>query len=199
VGSGSLQREFVINGDVASRAEFFRRAMNGCWVEAEDRVIHMPEDDPEKMHLYLHFLYTNELSARVVDTTRDGFKTQMRQYYLQLMQVYVLAEKLQDTRTKNALVHKVFDAVYLHEEDERWYLPSSAAVAYLYENTLEGNSMRKLVAAFYTMLAPNTLSVHRDVLPKEFLCDLISALRLAKKERTITALKNTVEQYIEHV
>jgi hypothetical protein len=44
------------------RSEFFRRAMNGAWEEADTRVVKLPEDDPDIFALYINYVYTAQLA-----------------------------------------------------------------------------------------------------------------------------------------
>jgi len=57
---------------LTSRSEFFRRALNGNWQEAETRVIKLPDDDPEIVALYINFVYTGQLStAKIKEKNKD--------------------------------------------------------------------------------------------------------------------------------
>jgi hypothetical protein len=95
---------------LTTRFEFFRRAMNGSWKEAETHIVELPEDDPETFAVYINHVYTGQLfTATVTDKelatlgARDILKEVSKQYHT-LFKVYVLAGKLQDVATKNTIM-----------------------------------------------------------------------------------------------
>ncbi|KAF2679123.1 hypothetical protein K458DRAFT_394271 [Lentithecium fluviatile CBS 122367] len=74
------------------------------FAESQDRIIDMLTNDPDAMQLYLHFIHTNDVPTKVTEKAVALSSEQVRQRYMELAQVYVCAEKLQDVRTKNAVV-----------------------------------------------------------------------------------------------
>jgi hypothetical protein len=102
-----------------------------------------------------------------------------------LAQVYVLAEKLQDLRTKNAMIVRVFDTMNLRNDKGENTIPYPKAVAHVYEGTPDGSKMRQFLVDAWTAADACTVSQYCAVFPKEFLCDLVVALRLRDKEKKV--------------
>lgn len=59
VGLDATCETFTVH--LTARSEYFRRAMNGRWTEAETRTIDLTEDDPEAFALYLNLVYKNHV------------------------------------------------------------------------------------------------------------------------------------------
>ncbi|KAI4697602.1 uncharacterized protein J4E84_000734 [Alternaria hordeiaustralica] len=57
-------QDFIAHeSSLTSRSEFFRRAMNGNWQEADTRVINFPDDEPDTFALYISYVYIGGLSV----------------------------------------------------------------------------------------------------------------------------------------
>jgi hypothetical protein len=99
VGKGAKRDSFdVHNALLTARSLFFKSALNGNWVEAIERAVNLPEDDPQTFKTYVHLLYTGDFATESdpnlgIDESHDKL--------LSLAKLYVLAEKLQDIETKN--------------------------------------------------------------------------------------------------
>jgi len=53
VGDSTESEDFVAHESfLTSRSEFFCRAMNGSWEEAESRMVKLPEDKPAIFAIY---------------------------------------------------------------------------------------------------------------------------------------------------
>lgn len=83
---------------LTARSPFFKTVLNGNWKEAKERVVRLPEDDPEIFGLYLHYVYTVTFAVQP-DPLPHQYNCD--QALLRLGKSYVLAEKLQDIDTKN--------------------------------------------------------------------------------------------------
>jgi hypothetical protein len=58
VGDGDDKHDFTVHEDViCGCSEFFRKAMNGKWKESEERVVPLPQEDPEIFSMYLQACY----------------------------------------------------------------------------------------------------------------------------------------------
>ncbi|KAF2241958.1 hypothetical protein BU26DRAFT_387892, partial [Trematosphaeria pertusa] len=109
VGKEPESKDFVAHESIlTSRSEFFRRALNGNWEEAHAHIVHLPEDEPDIFGIYLNYVYTGRLHTMSVDSEElatldhNKFRTTVNEEYNNLFCLYILAEKLQDTPTKDA-------------------------------------------------------------------------------------------------
>jgi hypothetical protein len=127
-------------GIICARSEFFRRALGGNWAEREDRLVRFPEDCPKVFGIYVNFVYTNEISAATELPAGEYAKViQLDNEYLALSKLYVLCEKLQDTRAKNAITRAFIANSAKKDEQGIWYVPSPSMVNILYDGTSCGS------------------------------------------------------------
>ncbi|KAF7575259.1 BTB domain containing protein [Pyrenophora tritici-repentis] len=117
VGKDLEKKDFMVHGSfLTKRSEFFRRALNGSWKEAETRIINLPDDEPEIVALYVNFVYTGQLSTAPeignknnnnqdsIGLTKYEFLDYIHDAYDTLFSIFIFAEKIQDIKTKNAIV-----------------------------------------------------------------------------------------------
>jgi hypothetical protein len=175
-------------------ADFFRRALNGNWAESDDRVITMMEDDPEIFDKYLHFVYTKEFPAMPHAALVSD---QILGEYRMLARVYVLAEKLQDTRTKNAVVQAMMNLSQRKDEAGKLRMPDPEAITILYSGTVHSSAGRRLVVDLCFVVDAESLRKNIDNLPKDFLGDLAIALCTDRQPGRSKAIQNGVGSYLE--
>lgn len=176
------------------RAEFFRRALNGNWAESDDRIIKLREDDPEIFAKYLHVVYTNKFPA-ILNT--NSISKQIFNEYMIMAQIYVLAEKLQDASTKNAVVKSMMKTSQKKNEDGHKEMPGPDVISIIYNGTLRGSAGRRLLADLLTDVDDEGLRRNIDKLPKDFLGDLAVTLCQNRPAGKSKAMKNGVGLYLE--
>jgi hypothetical protein len=128
---------------ITARSLFFKKALSGNWKEAEDRMVKLPEDDPMTFRRYVHLLYTNALTVQL-EQVSDPYG------YVHLGRLYVLAEKIQDIKTKNAVIEAVLLATRQKRIDGRCYYPGIGIISLIYAGTGPRSPMRKLLVDLYT-------------------------------------------------
>jgi hypothetical protein len=107
VGKAPNQEDFSVHeGIICTRSEFFRRAMNGNWAESEERVVKLPDDDPEIFAAYINLVYTNNVATN--ETKEPKTTDQLSDEHIVLAKLYVLSEKLCDKAAKNAAINIVY-------------------------------------------------------------------------------------------
>ncbi|KAF2277552.1 uncharacterized protein EI97DRAFT_432415 [Westerdykella ornata] len=144
VGQGLERKEFIAHEPFIARSEFFRRALNGNWPEGIERIVEMPNDDPEHFRLYLSFVYTSKLPRDREPLPKDDAEWTSRYEadYMDLARIYALAEKLQDPVTKNAIVHRMFQL------SSCGAFPPGKAIQIFYESTPESSRIRGLLPGY---------------------------------------------------
>lgn len=118
-----------------------------------------------------------------------------------LLQVYVLAEKLQDVQTKNHAIRAVLDLSDLHSANGIWATPSIDAVNMVYNGTTEASPARRLlVDLFSTIYISSILDLGGDM-HKDFRSELgktLMKLRPLKKGAVENvAKKKGADAYLE--
>ncbi|KAF1920321.1 hypothetical protein BDU57DRAFT_561348 [Ampelomyces quisqualis] len=194
---------------LVTRSEFFRRALNGNWEEAESRIVKLPDDVPEVFGLYLNLVYTGHLPTErksqdaIVALDWAGFWQRANDEYTDLINVYVLAEKLQDTVSKNATVVAIVDVAQLVWHDGRPALPSFRLASKGFDETPEGSQLRRLLIELSGNVRLNhiILRVHNYDFNSYFVKDLADRLdrnfQLRSGQRDLVAIKAAIQEYME--
>jgi hypothetical protein len=139
-------------------SEFFRRAMNGEWMESDTRMVKLPEDRPATFALYLNLVYTGRfVTARkskeeLATLDFDDFDRYVQDEYYDMFDLYVLAEKLQDVKAKNAALAAVIDVSELRASNKAWSVPTFNLASRVYEGTPKGNPARRLITDMCSLL-----------------------------------------------
>ncbi|KAF2679122.1 hypothetical protein K458DRAFT_259155, partial [Lentithecium fluviatile CBS 122367] len=126
---------------ICSKSDFFAKALNGKWKEADENVVKLPEVEAEIFELYMQLLYTEDPSNGFInnDVTAE---------YIRLFKLCVLCEKLQDRTAKNRVIDAVVELSKKVKVDGNIWLPGASAVSILYEGTTSSSRMRTLLADF---------------------------------------------------
>ena len=191
VGDPEAVRDFYIHEVLlTTRSKFFERAMRKGWKEAEHKLVKLPEDDPETFALYEQIVYTSRIplldftGSRASTSEVDGetvcnAKDKCDREYTYLSKLYVLAEKLQDVKTKNTAVEGIIVKV-THESQtvNNMYeggpcLPSPSSIKFMYEGTPKHCAGRQVLLDCFVYYAQHGSSdLHDALLPRLFLVDL---------------------------
>jgi hypothetical protein len=110
-------------------------------------------------------------------STKGLFARFIKSDLVQLVKVYVLAEKLQDTATKNAIITEIIAKSEVQGPDGSKYCPDPIAIKIIYNGTPKGNLCRRLVTHMWTDKLPKTFTRDVESLPREFLGELALAFR----------------------
>jgi len=190
VGKQPHQKIFSVHqGLIAPRSEFFERAFNGNWKEAESRLVNLPEDDATIFSLYVQLLYT----GKILTQDDDG-------EFNKLCQLYVLCEKLQDTDAKNEILQAMLATI-------RGGMPSWApgllALKTIYRGTPDNSPARRLLLDIFVERGNySCVAVHIQhgfYLP-EFISDLtVQLLKQRSFIRSETLANCNVGKYQEEV
>jgi hypothetical protein len=199
VGKEPTQEHFSVHeGIMCARSEFFRRAMNGNWAERAERLIRLPEDDPEIFAIYVNLVYTNVVATRpaVEVKTTDIFTSE----FIELSKLYVLAEKLCDIAAKNAAIESFMATAKERDSGNTQYNPSMSAAKIMYAGTPKGSLGRQLIVDYWTSSQLHNLAAAADEMPIDLWVDLALVLRRDRPEgRTSLARRSNVDHYLEKV
>jgi hypothetical protein len=174
---------YVHQNLITARSEYFKRATNGKWQESDERTVNLREDVPDIFEIYLNLLYTGTLA-----TKKPLFgRTDADNEYTILAQVYVLAEKLQDTEAKNSVSEAIL--LLTRELTTPWSRVPINAVEVIYDGTPDSSQARRLfVDLFADHGGDDWLPAEADI-PHDFLYDL--SIRLFK-QRGHSGAKTTI-------
>jgi hypothetical protein len=179
VGVEPNQKRFSIHeGIICARSEFFRRVMSGDWLEKEERLVELPEDDPDIFALYVNIVYMSQVPTNAIAETKtpDALSDELHE----LCVLYLLCEKMLDKMGKNAILQAIMSTGKEGASDGKIYLPRAETVAVMYAGTPVGSLGRKLLAQMWVALPHDSFLVIAQQLPKDFLIDYTAVLLQAR-------------------
>jgi hypothetical protein len=152
VGTGSQQKQFMVHKQLLTeRSLFFKKALSGNWIEAKERKVKLPEDDHEAFHVYVNLLYTDQISP--VPASQPGDLdpvTTATNEHVRYVNLYILADKLQDVETQNKALAALLTASLEIRSDQRRYIPGIPAIPKAYAYTTPGSMLRKMIVDIWT-------------------------------------------------
>ncbi|PPJ52863.1 hypothetical protein CBER1_11312 [Cercospora berteroae] len=140
VGTNSVETFAIHKQLLAAKSEFVRLALQGNWREAKAGVISLPDDDPKTFEVYQAWLYDRKIYT---DLWVDGIHDKESR---QLMNAWVLGDKLLDTDFKDALM----DALVGRLRDTQAFAGLRLATSFIYSKTPDGSAPRRLLTDIYT-------------------------------------------------
>jgi len=172
VGTGSGKADFRVHKTLfTSRSKFFERATSNDSQGKDELLVTLLDEDSQTFRLYLNLVYANQLVTRGPEQ------------WPKLCQLYVLAEKLQDTKSKNQIVEGMYS--FLNElllrpwsasTRSKHYLPAEAT-AMLFEGMTKTSRVRALLVDFYADFGDKILLREAQaILPADFIYDVAGRL-----------------------
>lgn len=160
----------------------FKAAFSGNFQEASERSVSLPDHDKDSVGRMIQWLYTRklELTFPVSDETSE-------ECYMQLAKLNTLADKYDIYLLKNCIVDELYD---LTKKPKNTKPPQMPVIEYIYDNTTNGSSFRKLIVAWYAYLIDFSWyekDIIKDQLAKvsqDFAIDLAMELGARQKVRT---------------
>ncbi|KAF6229857.1 hypothetical protein HO133_004194 [Letharia lupina] len=157
----------------------FKAAFSGNFREASERSMSLPDHDKDSVGRMIQWLYTRKFELTFpVSSETSG------ECYMQLAKLNTLADKYDIYLLKNQIVDELFD---LTKPPRGFKAPQISVVAYVFNNTTEGSSFRKLLVAWYAYRIDlewydfdNTKAALAEV-SQEFTIDLVVALGVRQK------------------
>lgn len=165
---GREEKELRAHKAYLSRhSEFLQATIRRKWVEGEPLTIKLPREEPAIVKQYLDFIYGDRLPT---DSTRND--SRRGRVFGVLAQLFALAEHLQDTALRNAIIREMvrFSTV---ADGAATYVPILEDVRIIYDCTTGASPARRLMVAFYARGRPTWITRHAH---PEFAQDLATSL-----------------------
>ncbi|KAF2803317.1 uncharacterized protein BDZ99DRAFT_576220 [Mytilinidion resinicola] len=172
VGQDDRKEVFSVHDTpLRSHSKFFANALKGPWKESKERLVKLPEDDPELFSIYMHYIYCGTL-AILAENMEADIKEFCNQFAT-LAHLYVFAEKIQDTACKNNVIDAMLASVRVKNK-----LPPTRIVCIIYSGTAGPCSARKLLVDLCARWAKESYykNPRQDKLPADFLVDVIDKM-----------------------
>ncbi|OAF99584.1 uncharacterized protein CC84DRAFT_366074 [Paraphaeosphaeria sporulosa] len=196
-GSGSGYRDIR---DFRSHLNF-DRAIHGSEAPQESAVISLSDHDPDAFALWRTWIYTGKLAILPDPPLPSDSNDERTAHYAVLAHAYILGDYLVDIPFMNAIA----DVYVLNArgiDGARALYPSNEEIGVLYDGTSPDSPIRRLLVDIWMYRGkPEWLEreVDEDVLPREFLVEVVRKLLELKKVREGETMsrpwKMTHEQY----
>ena len=163
--------------------------LSGNWREANERLIRLPEDEPEIFEIYMCWLYHKRIPT-IRQEPADGSTE-----YLRLIKAYIFGDKIQAKGFQNVII----DAMIEKKEDKDkegpfWCheIPDHDCVNTAYQNTRPDSPLRKLLVDLWALSAEAELD---GPLPDAFLRDMVEKLWPSAREQLARTCTIQPSQY----
>lgn len=168
----------MVNPELLTQASpFFLNALKGGWKESVERVIKLPKDDPRVFKAYIHFLSTEEIDITSASVNQANESLASIAEQMLAAQLYIFAEKVQDSKAKNGAVRAMIKAIM-----NRRRLPYSSVMRAIYEGTPRDSPMRRMMVDLFVQAdAAASKNLTGKDIPNDFLLDVTVMVLRARK------------------
>lgn len=176
VGQGALTKEFAAHEGHLSDSLFFRNALKKEWREGQTRKIELPDDEPETVRLYLHFLYTQQVPDDLI--------------FSDWARLYVFGQKVLDRHLKNAVLQVLLQEVQTIDDD--FFV--AEAVNIIYDGTPSESMGRKLLVDMFHAARDHSWVEDQDF-RQDFWEDLVRKFMRTEERPDLGEM--TIKPYLE--
>ncbi|KAK4497053.1 hypothetical protein PRZ48_011502 [Zasmidium cellare] len=129
---GNEEQRFTVHeNSLRVNSAFFEAALRRDWMETVDRTVKLPEESPERFHVYVQWVYCG---------LYKGLKGRPELSPNDLARLYTLGARLQDHDFQDAAL----DA-FIYRCGEKETIPDDNIVFLIFSNTTKGDPMRRLL------------------------------------------------------
>jgi hypothetical protein len=182
VGEGDNRKVFKIHKKFAVyHSRVFKTAFDGNFAESETQSIDLDDVDTEVFGLFVQWLYTQDLRSVDKDYPMGDL----------LIKLWVLADRLIAPKCQNSTVCAI-EARLRRDKFVR-----TDQVKYIYDNTIPGSPLRRLIVDQCSNLQHTSFVARRPVqdYPKEMLFDLVAVL-LERRAGEVRPLVDMTRFYV---
>ena len=166
---GEPSKNFHVNEAVIrASSNFFDKALNTDWEEGRSRTVRLPECDEDDFGIYLNWLYFGKVFASDEKEPKDSYTS------LNMVNMYILGDKLLDVDFKDAVCDAIAEDILVPKDGKTWIM-NQATRLILYENTISGNPLRRLIVQALSKLQGTARLVMENDSPA-FLYEMVQEL-----------------------
>jgi hypothetical protein len=165
---GPDEHEFAIHKDVVcAKSGFFCAACSTAWTEGREKVVRLPEVEPEVFRVYVDWAYTDALVFEADSSLKPANETSSRG----IVNIYLLGDVLDDVRLRN----KAMELLNTHAISGR--PPNTVTINYIWDITPTKSRLRKwIVDVTITGLSRESFVQHGADYPAELVFQLATTL-----------------------
>lgn len=180
---GKDEERFTVHKDnICEKSKFFEAALSGeNWLEAKEKLVRLPDVDPQAFQAYAHWCYTNKVVLEVCYQSTAVTEREQKFAYTEL---YILADVLDDAELRKHVLELLIDGIGV------WHNQLHiSAVHGIWERTPKGSPLRTLVLEWKMGHgAGPSFCEHVAQYPKEFLEEMAAAF-MSRRRPGIVATK----------
>ncbi|KAL4904479.1 hypothetical protein BDW74DRAFT_179053 [Aspergillus multicolor] len=113
-------------------------------LEAKERIVELPEQDPDVFALFVHWLY-----FKTIPVAHDNMGAEEDVEYMELAKAYVLGDMLVSPAFKNVAIDIMVEKSLAPKMNGSLYYPKIKVIQYIHSNTLNGSKIRRLLVDLY--------------------------------------------------
>jgi hypothetical protein len=172
---GPEARKMLVHGlQITAHSDFFAAALKKEWAEGQTRKIKLPEEEPEIMPYYFDHVYFGKLPTEIYTTASLGLKKELG--YKLLAQLYVLAERMLDSKCRNRILREFLRLRDLKCTTGETWNPTEIPVNIIYQGTTSGSPARRLLVDIHASYARENWYPEDVNVAPAFLLDLLRKL-----------------------
>ncbi|KAI4921469.1 hypothetical protein J4E85_008814 [Alternaria conjuncta] len=176
VGNWSSKREFhVYEGLLSHYSSYFKAAVKDCW--GNSKTVELKDDNPEVFQAFFHWVYTGKLYF-ALDASGE-----VPLHFPLIYEIYIFG----DARGALDLCNAAIDLL-IQKMNQEWAFPQ-LHLSYIYENTLTGSALRKVLVdfaidtfRFTDLVDPSQRAKEMVSYPHEFFAELVVAFMALEAE-----------------
>ena len=154
---GEKETPFNVHMDLLCKASpFFKSAFMGVgdFQETSTKSMKLPEDDPATMDRLIQWIYFGcySVDSEIETNSADQLEEVLHASLMQLSTLYVVADKYGIIELQNHALGRLFD---LGIQGKVELTRNKDLIRYIYENTIAGSKLRKLLVNWYIWRVPN--------------------------------------------
>lgn len=171
---GSEEHRFMLHQDaICGKSKFFTAACSKKWREGQERLVRLPEIRPSTFKIYCGWVYTGQIAD--IAHTRESDKDDRVAEKSQLVDLYLVADALDDIKLRNLAVSTLFKSMQVHGT-----ILSAVAIQWIWRATPSGSNIRKmLVDVTVSRMKDTSFEGYLLQYPPEFVQDVaVAAMKI---------------------
>lgn len=172
---GPEERKMLVYGpQITAHSDFFAAALKKEWAEGQTREIKLPEEEPEITAYYIEHVYFSKLPTEIYTTASPGLEKELG--YKLLAQLYVLAERMLDSKCRNRILQEFLRLRDLKCATGETWNPTDVSANIIYQGTTPGSPARRLLVDIHASYARASWYPEDVHVAPAFLLDLVRKL-----------------------
>lgn len=164
---GREEQQFILYQDVVcAKSKFFRAACSKKWREGQEKIVRLPEVQPDVFKAYCGWLYSGRCPEPLC--TEDSDTAQQASEINRLIDLHLLGETLDDIQLRNRSITVLFQSMRNQN-----LVAHHSHVKLVWESTLPHSQLRKmLVHVIVSRLDDKIFAKSVTQYPPEFVQDI---------------------------